>query len=136
VRQRLFRSYCSSNYGCEIWLLDNSCLHDFCVAWRKGLRRIRNLPHNSHGDILCGLSGDVPIFDEICMRSVRFIAVCLQYGSLMRFLVQYGIILVFAPGVSIFGRNIYTCAARYMFKVSDFLTNSVNVDAAGQTLLL
>ena len=48
--------------------------------------------HNSHGDILCGLSGDIPIFDEICMRSMRFIAACLQHGSrLIRFLVQYGI---------------------------------------------
>jgi len=33
---RLFRRYCSSNYGCELRLLDNSCVQDFCVAWRKG----------------------------------------------------------------------------------------------------
>lgn len=59
---------------------------------------------------------------------MRYIAACLQYGSrLMRFLVQYGIL--FAPGVSVFGRNITTCAARYKFKVSDFLANSVNVNA-------
>jgi len=128
VRYRLFRSYCSSNYGCELWLLDNSCVQDFCVAWRKGLRRIWNLPYNSHGDVLCGLSGDIPIFDEICRRSMRFAAACLQHGSsLMRFLVQYGIL--FAPGVSVFGRNINICAARYKFKVSNFLANSVNVNA-------
>ena len=37
VRYRLFRSYCSSNYGCELWLLDNSCLQDFlcCMARRS-----------------------------------------------------------------------------------------------------
>ena len=39
-----------------------------------------------HGDILCGLSGDIPIFDEICRRSMRFAAACLQHGSsLLRF---------------------------------------------------
>ena len=37
VRYRLFRSYCSSNYGYELWFLDNSCVQDFCVALRKGL---------------------------------------------------------------------------------------------------
>ena len=59
---------------------------------------------------------------------MRFIAACLQHSSsLMRFLVQYDIL--FAPGVSVFGRNIYTCAARYKFKVSNFLANSVNVNA-------
>ena len=50
---------------------------------------------------------------------MRFIAACLQHGSsLMRFLVQYGIL--FAPVVSVFGRNINICAARYKFKVSNF----------------
>ena len=59
---------------------------------------------------------------------MRFAAACLQHGSsLMRFLVQYGIL--FAPGVSVFGRNINICAARYKFKVSNFLANSVNVNA-------
>jgi len=59
---------------------------------------------------------------------MRFIVACLQHGSsMMSFLVQYSIL--FAHGVSIFGRNINTCAARYMFKVSNFLTNSVNVNA-------
>ena len=86
-------------------------MQDFCVACRKGLIRIWNLPNNSHGDILCGLSGDIPVFDEICRRSMRFIAAGLQHGSsLMRFLVQCGVL--FAPVVSVFGRNINTCAAR------------------------
>jgi len=53
---------------------------------------------------------------------------CLQHGSsLMRFLVQYGVL--FAPGVSVFGRNINICAARYNFKVINFLANSVRVNA-------
>jgi len=50
---------------------------------------------------------------------MRFIDACLQRGStLIRFLVQCGVL--FAPGVSIFDRNINTCAARYKFKVSNF----------------
>ena len=56
VRYRLFRSYCSSNYGCELWFLDNSCVQDFVLRGVRGFGTC----HNSHGDILCGLSGDIP----------------------------------------------------------------------------
>jgi len=141
IRHRLFRSYCSSYYGCELWLLDNSCVQEFCVAWRKGLRRIWNLPYNSRGDILCDLSGDIPVFDEICRKSMPFAAgSCLlaawfpdmtyklnmfsgtlnptqsiNQSSLLRFLVHR---ILFAPDASIFGRNINICAARYNKKAS------------------
>jgi len=44
-------------------LLDNSCVQDFCAAWLKGIRRIWNLPYNSHGDNLWFIvSGDIPIW--------------------------------------------------------------------------
>jgi hypothetical protein len=31
----LFRVYCTSLYGCELWLLNNRNIDDVCVAWRK-----------------------------------------------------------------------------------------------------
>ena len=43
VRYNLFRSYCTSFYGCELWSLDNSRIEDLCIAWRKGLRRAWNI---------------------------------------------------------------------------------------------
>ena len=102
-------------------------MQDFCVARRKGVRRFWNLPYNSHGDILCGLSGDILIFDGICRRFMRFAAACLQHGSShLRFLVQCGIL--FVPGVSMFGRNINICAARYKFKVSNYCCDLVSED--------
>ena len=36
----LFKAYCSSFYGCELWDLDNKQLNDLCIAWRKGLRSV------------------------------------------------------------------------------------------------
>jgi len=39
---------CTSMYGCELWYLDDSKINEFCTAWRKGLRRIWNLPYNTH----------------------------------------------------------------------------------------
>ena len=40
---------------------------------------------------------------------------------------QYGIL--YASGVSAFGRNINICAARCNFEVNNFLANSVNANA-------
>ena len=66
MKYKLFRSYCSSIYGCELWHLGGGKVNDFCTAWCKGLRRIWNLPYRTHSDILQSLSDDVPVFDEIC----------------------------------------------------------------------
>ena len=67
-------------YGCQLWSLDDSSVNDLCTAWRKGLRRIWSVPYNTHGNILYGLSGDLPIYDEICKRSLHFIATCLHHS--------------------------------------------------------
>ena len=48
VKNRLFQSYCTSLYGCELWLLTTSEIEDLCVSWRKGLRRVWSLPNTSH----------------------------------------------------------------------------------------
>jgi len=40
VKARLFHSYCTSFYGCVLWDLSCSALNDFCIVWRKSIRRI------------------------------------------------------------------------------------------------
>jgi hypothetical protein len=34
---KLFNSFCSSFYGCELWDLQAPALNDFCIAWRIAL---------------------------------------------------------------------------------------------------
>ena len=53
--------------SCGIYL-DDSKISEFCTAWRKGLRRIWNLPYNTHCDILHCLTNDLPVFDEMCKK--------------------------------------------------------------------
>ena len=48
TKLRLMRSYCSSLYGSVLWDLSNPCVEDVCVVWRKGLRRVWNIPHHTH----------------------------------------------------------------------------------------
>ena len=52
VKCRLFNAYCSSFYGSELWNLDNSEIDSFCVAWRKGMRRVWGLPADTSSDIV------------------------------------------------------------------------------------
>jgi len=80
TKHKLFSTYCSSMCGCQLWSLDDSSVNDLCTAWRKGLRRIWSVPYNTHGNILYGLSGDLPIYDEICKRSLHFVATCLHHS--------------------------------------------------------
>ena len=76
-RLNLFKSYCSSMYGCELWALNKDSVELFCVAWRKALRRVLNLPYNTHSHLLPILADTIHTFDEICKRSARIITSCL-----------------------------------------------------------
>jgi len=58
--------------------------------------------------LLAGMS----IFDELCKRSLNFVAKCLCRSSeLIRFIISYGINC--AAGVSLVGKNVTFCCARY-----------------------
>jgi len=41
AKNKLFQAYCSRHYGSEVWDLSCSTLSEYCAAWRRGLRRIR-----------------------------------------------------------------------------------------------
>jgi len=83
VKYRLSKSFCGAMYhGCELWHLDDCKISDFCIAWRKALRRIWNVPYNTHCELVYCLCNDLPVFDKICKRSLRFIAACLSHYGL------------------------------------------------------
>jgi len=63
----------------------------FCVTWRKGFRRVVSLHPATHRHLLRLLSCTLPIYDEICKRSARFILSCLfSQSSLVRSIASYG----------------------------------------------
>ena len=44
VKTKLFKAHCTSTHGCELWTLADPSVEQFCIAWRKALRRILDLP--------------------------------------------------------------------------------------------
>ena len=78
VKNKLFVQYCSSFYGSQIWPLHKKDLMKrISITWHKALRRVCNLPSNTHCDILPLLASQVPIDIQLKCRFLKF------YRSLM-----------------------------------------------------
>ena len=76
VKQSLMNAYCSSLYGCELWDFSHPGVQNVCTACKRDLRRIWDLPYDSHSNVLLLLSDSLPIFDLICLRWVNFLQKC------------------------------------------------------------
>ena len=112
TKYRLFQSYCTSFYGCELWRLSDIRVQDFCTAWRKSVRKIWKLPFSTHCYLLPLLCQCLPVYDEICARSLNFIYRCVSHDSeLIRFISQYCI--KYGRSQSCIGRNSMFCMRRY-----------------------
>ena len=48
IKSTLFKTYCTSYYGCVLWRLDSSAVQKCYVSWRKIIRRIWGLPYRTH----------------------------------------------------------------------------------------
>ena len=123
VKLKLFKSYCSSLYGSELWSLDSNHVDIICVAWRKALRRILQLPYNCHSYLIPIMSDTLPLFDEICKRSMRFIANCIVSPSHLVKSITWHCI-VSGRQRSFLGTNVLFCCERYNWSLIQFINNS------------
>jgi hypothetical protein len=121
LRKMLFKVYCGSHYGCELWDLTSNKLEEYCIAWRKSIRKIWCLPYTTSRVNVSLLAGSVPIFDEICRRSTNFIHSCLNSSAN---LTRHGIL--FAGTKSPVGRNALFCSRRYGINVADIGRQYIN----------
>ena len=106
--------------------MNNGAVELFCIAWRKALRRLLGLPGHSHSFLLPILSDTLPILDEICKRTARFITSCLfsEYNVVQK-LVRYCI--VEARYDSIVGANALYLCNRFNWALNDFLAGFVGL---------
>jgi len=112
VKNDLFKVYCSSFYGCELWDLNNVNIEKCCIEWRKGARRVWELPRDAKSDIVYCITDVIPTFDEICRRSLNFIVSCRNSDSqLVRFIANCG--LRYSRMNFPIARNAIFCSLRY-----------------------
>jgi hypothetical protein len=112
LKLRLIKMFCCSLYGSVLWDLDHSSIDALSCTWRKGLRRVWDIPYRAHCNILPLLSNVLPLFDEICKRTANFINSCLKSDCILVNKLTYRAIH-FEQMRSPIGRNAFTCCKRY-----------------------
>ena len=112
TKLRILKAYCSSYYECELWDLCSKAVADFCIMWRKGLKRVWGLPKDTLSFLLAPLCATISIMNELCRRSCNFINACLSSDcSLISFVARQRIF--YSRMASPLGRNTHTCCMRY-----------------------
>jgi len=104
-----------------VWDLLPSSVDVFCAVWRKGLRRIWNLPHNTHCALLPLLCGLLPLMDKLACRCAKFICSCLYSESdVAKFIARHGV--YFRKMLSPVGCNSLFCCSRFGVHLSDIVS--------------
>jgi len=85
----------------------------FCVAWRKGMRRVWCLPADTciYSDTVNLIAESIPIYDELCRRFINYVHSALNSECrLAECVVRHG--LCISPMKSSIGRNTVICSLR------------------------
>jgi len=72
VKSKLFKVYCCSFYGAPLWSMNSSSVSDLCVAWHKALRKVWNVPPQTHNRTIALLSDSVPLDISLKARFCKF----------------------------------------------------------------
>ena len=74
IRYKLFKTFCVSLYGCQLWDLSSKEVQSFYTSWRKAVRYIWRIPHRTHNRLLPLICGDPPVETQIHRRFINFIS--------------------------------------------------------------
>jgi hypothetical protein len=74
VKRHLFRTYCTSYYGCPLW--DLRSLSGFSAFWRKCIRRLLKLPPRTHSRFVAPLLKIPDLKTQLLLRFVNFLSSC------------------------------------------------------------
>jgi len=88
---------------------------------RKGIRRVRGIPPDTHCYIIPLLCKCLPVFDEICRCSANFMHSCMVHNTnVVRSVANYGIL--FGRCESPVGRNVLYSMHRFNAVLYDILS--------------
>ena len=81
IKYKLFKSFCMSVYGAQLWNFESTVCNRFYIAWRKCVKRLFRLPHRTHTCILNFVLEDMPIDVQLHCRFGRFLNSCLESNN-------------------------------------------------------
>ncbi len=79
VKKKLFKQYCCFYYGEPWWSVYN--YEPMCVAWRKTLKIIWNVPKQTHSRLIALLSDSAPLAVQLKARFVKFMCKALKHDN-------------------------------------------------------
>jgi len=74
---KIFTIYCMSFYGSQLWKLNEASLSPLLKSYNIALRKIFQLPYNSHRSIIYYLANGSSLLDLLSARTNSFINRCL-----------------------------------------------------------
>jgi len=71
---QLFKSYCSSMYGCELWnfFVDKKAFKELCVAYHSSVKKLVKMPRWTRNHDLCLALGLLPCPMHVARRQLSF----------------------------------------------------------------
>ena len=75
---RLFESHCTSFYSCHLWDLESKNCELMFSAWNKSIRRVWNVPLNTHRTFLPYMIASIHIKEQLLYRHVRMLQAMLR----------------------------------------------------------
>ena len=92
IKIQLLNIVCSSLYGSVVWNLNDVCIAEGCVTWRKGVRRVWGLPADTNCELLPVIFDSIPFLDVVFCRTTSFINCCLNSSSeIVNYVARHGI---------------------------------------------
>jgi hypothetical protein len=73
VKYALFKTYCTSMYGCPMWDLSRPLVERVYVAWRKCVRRTLGISQRTHNDLIPYILNDTNVQTVIEKRLLNFL---------------------------------------------------------------
>ena len=61
IKSKLFTTFCTDAYGCQLWNFESREVHNLYVARRKVVRKLWHLPYITHCNLLHTINNPLPI---------------------------------------------------------------------------
>jgi hypothetical protein len=72
ILYKLFRSYCSSFYGSQLWRFNSTGFNKCCISWNKAIRRLLHLSPRCHTWILGPTVNQFHISTQLQIKALKF----------------------------------------------------------------
>jgi hypothetical protein len=82
TRYKLFKTFCMSIYGSQLWDFEDKYCEKFYTAWRKSIRKLYKLPRQAHSCLLHLICQDIPINVQMYIRFLKKFKSCKQSASI------------------------------------------------------